>query len=127
MDTQAITAPDVGALDEERHILVTKATVLVVTTDEDYSAAGEFLVGVKGFLKRIGERLDGPCALAHEAHRSMTTLRNDMTGPCKKAETVVKGKMREYSQAQARKADAERRRLEAEAREVEEARRDAEA
>ena len=127
MDTQALTTPDVGELDEERHILVTKATALVVTTDEEYSEAGVFLGGVKRLLRRIGEQLDGPVQKAHEAHKAMTTLRNDLTGPCKKAETLVKGKMREYALAQSRKAADEQRQLEAEARKEEEARQEAEA
>lgn len=73
------------------------AEAMQITTDEDYNRAAEMLVSVKGLLKRIKDYWEPSIKSAYETHKSLTKKRSEMEDSPKKAESVLKRKMSDYT------------------------------
>jgi hypothetical protein len=121
----AVTVPT--AVDTEIGSYESAAQLLVVDSDEAYAASGELLLGIKDLRKEIADFFEPLIRKAHEAHRALTTARNEKELPLLRAEVAIKGKLDAYhrEQLRLRQEEADRQRREAEAEER--ARRDAEA
>jgi hypothetical protein len=119
---------EVAEIIEETQLVVQQAHAIVITNDDDYAAAGEFLTKeIKAALRAVKEAFDPIVTAAHQAHRAATQKRKEHQEPLLEAERIVKAAMGTYHQAQVaarRKLEQERldaARREAEARQLEEA------
>ncbi len=132
--TEAITEPiHIVEADEEQVIqqaleVIEQARAITIANDEDYEAAGVFLLeSVKAVRREINETFDPVVKAAHHAHKEAVAAKRKLTDPLDIAERVVKAAMGTYyqaQQAQIRKAEQQRlnaAREEAEARQLEEA------
>ncbi len=100
-----------------------KATALVITTDEELSAAGKMLTEIKKIQKQINASFDPVIKTAHSAHREAVALKKTVSAPLVQAEGIIKPKIAQYAaeQEKIRKAEEDRIRKEAEDREKAEA------
>lgn len=111
---EALTMPD-------------RAKSIAIITAEDYTAAGEFLLGIKAVRKRIDETFDPIIDKAHQAHKEALAQKKKVEAPLIEAEGIIKPKIAEYNSEQERIRKEEERRLAEVARKEEEERRLAEA
>ncbi len=98
---------------------------LVVTSADDFEAAGERLKTIKGLSKRIVDFFKPMKQAADATKKAILDAEKKLSVPLENAELLAKRAMLGYQQAEQRKADEERRRLQAEADEA--ARREREA
>jgi hypothetical protein len=112
--TAALIVPTeaTAALETQRDSIVTNAEALVVQNQGSLEAAGAMLTDfIKPMLKEIAEACDPVCSAANAAHKAATKQRKDLQAPLLEAETIVKGKMGTYVQAENRKRIAEEQRI----------------
>jgi hypothetical protein len=104
--------------------LETKANAIVIKSWDDYTAADQVLINIKEARKSpIFDRLNGLIKPLKEAVDAYYKLRREIEEPLDKAETSIKGKMRQWQIEDAEvKAKAERERQAAIAKAEEEAR-----
>lgn len=115
-------------LEQEGLTLRQQVDQLVVTNDETFVVAGEFLKGLRVYTKRVHEVFDPIVDSAHKAHKVAVDQRKSLLKPAEDAERLIKGRVAEYQDQQrrimeevARQAEQERLRLEAEAQAAAEA------
>jgi hypothetical protein len=104
--------------------LVVQATAMTVTDGPSFRAAGEFLVAVKGYIRRVRDLMDPVVDAANKAHKVAVAQRASLLSHAEGAERMLKARMAEYEREQDRRrreaeaaARAEQARLEREARE----------
>lgn len=87
---------------------------LSVKDDEGYRAAGEFLIAIKGFRKKVDDAFAPAVQKAHEAHKAIKALQNQAAAPLDEAERIIKPALAAYDQEQDRIRREEQDRLAAE-------------
>lgn len=98
--------------------ILDEARALRITTDEEYEAAGKFLVEVvKPGLARVDEVFDPNIRRWHEGHKAALEEKRGHAAPLLEAERIVKGGITGWRQEVARRQELERRKAEREARE----------
>lgn len=129
------TAQDLEPVDEQRlgkevTDIEFQAEALVVSSEDDYKAAGEFGVMLKRKAAQVVSFFKPMKDSAYQAHKAVCDREKAMLAPLKNAETIVKKSMaayveeqerkrRELEEAQRRAAEAERERKLREAEELE--------
>jgi chemotaxis protein histidine kinase CheA len=113
---------------EEQDLVVRQARALVISSVEDYDAAGKFLneVVVVG-KKKVWNFFEPFVRGADALHKMLTKARGENLAPWEEAESLIKSARVSYFAEQKRKQEAEMRERERIAREQEEARKRAEA
>ena len=86
-----------------------KAEGLIIATDDDNISAANFLMTIKGMIKKVKEKFAPAKDNAWKAHKAITALESEILMPLKKAELNLKGKMVAFE----RQAEIERQRLQA--------------
>lgn len=76
---------------------------MVIASEEKYQQAGEFLVGLKGALKKVGLLFDGMVAKAKASYDEALAVRGKFKNPLEAAEKQVKSGMQTYTLARNRK------------------------
>lgn len=104
-----------------------RARAIVISDDQTFIAAGDFVTEIKSLRKEIDSTFDPIIAAAHKAHQEAISQKRRHEAPLAEAEMIIKKSLTIYRDAQERRAAEERRRLEDEARKREEDRRLAEA
>lgn len=107
----AIETPEVKQLETETALLLTQAKEFRVTTPEQYQAAGNELMRIKGVRKKVDELFDPIVKRAHEAHKAALAAKKQLTDPLDQAEKAIKQALLVYNQEQQRKAKEEEERL----------------
>ena len=110
----AITAETAPAKAQD---FASMATLLPVTTDTEYSKAGDVLKQIKALRTEIGNAFDPIIKKAHEAHKEALSRKKDAEAPLVTADKALRSRMATYY------AEQERKRKEAEAAALAEARR----
>lgn len=118
----------VDELEKSENLVVRQAHALVISSDDDYAAAGEFLnkVIVAG-RNQVHEVFDDDVAYAHQGHQRALAKRARYLEPWESAEALVKKARVDYYQQAEAKRKAEQQAREAAARKLEEDRRRQEA
>lgn len=89
--------------------LADRARSMVVTTDQEFETAAEFLKVVKAMASKVKAIFDPVVARAHEAHKAATAARAQVLSPITEAEGVVKRSMSAFVDRREReRAEAER-------------------
>ena len=92
-----------------------RAKALTIVTNEDYTAADNFCVGLKGLEKEIDAAWDSHIATAFQAHRALVAKKKIYAEPVDAARRLVKGKMAIFADQQEKLRREEESRLQAEA------------
>lgn len=111
MEMTTIEAPETGQLVAQGADLIAQAEALVVDSPESYAVAGVAVVEVKGVRKRIAALFKDAVGKAHQAHRAMCSLRDQVDNVPKNAETILKKKLGDYDREEERKRREEEERL----------------
>lgn len=111
METTTIEAPETGQLVAQGADIIAQAQALVVDSPESYAVAGVAVVEVKGVRKRIAALFKDAVGKAHQAHRAMCSLRDQVDNVPKNAETILKKKLGDYDREEERKRREEEDRL----------------
>lgn len=93
---------NIETIEKETHALITKAESFQITTQTDYSAAGEFLKVVKELEKEVKATFEPIVRKAHEAHKEAKFQENKHLEPIKTAEQTIKARMVTYYNEQER-------------------------
>ena len=128
--TQELEPVDEKQLGREVTDIEFQAEAMMIGSDEDYKAAGEFGVMLKRKAAEVTNFFKPMKDSAHQAHKAVCDREKAMLAPLKKAETIIKRSMsayveeqerkrREMEAAQRRAAEAERERKLREAAELE--------
>jgi len=134
MTTTALTVPkEANEVAEEGLILITQADELVVTDAESFEQGGQFLLVLKKYQKRVREIMDPIVKAADAAHKVAVRQRGVLLDPAVQAETIVKGRLTAWEQAEqarlkaaAQQSEETARRLAEQAKQAEVARLEAE-
>jgi len=113
----------VVVIEKRTQDLTKQATSIVISTQDHYEKANEFLRAVKGLQKEIHATFDPIVAAAYKTHQEATSKRKEHLMPAVSAEIVVKNKMIVYSDEQEAIRREEQRRIDAKARAEEERKR----
>jgi hypothetical protein len=121
------TEVNTKVIEEKTNDLVIQAKNLVVSNQDQYNNASDFLKTIKALQKEVVETFADAKKKAHEAHKAITAAETKHLNPLKIAESVSKKAITDYVQEEQRKAriaaQAEQERL----RKIEEEKRIAEA
>ena len=121
--TEKVTAVmNIPAAEEERKLstqvsdIEFRAESIVITDDETYAQAADFVKEVKKMLKSVKDFFKPMKDQAHKAHAEICKRENEMTEPLANAEKILKASMGNFAAIQERKRreEAERARLETE-------------
>lgn len=107
--------------------LVTRAKALVITTDEEYQAAAEFLNAVSALRKAIKAEYDPLADAANVTHKKITSRRAELLANPDNAERIAKGTISAYLNEQRVKREKQAAEAQSMLRKQEEDRRLAEA
>lgn len=113
-------APDTSDLRTEGSALVQRATAIIITDDETFKLACDFLADVAARRKTIVEKFADPKRKAHDAHKSVCALEAELLEIVSRAENEAKRRISAYRTAQERITEDNRRAAEADARKLEE-------
>ena len=113
----------VVVIEKRTQDLTKQATSIVISTQDHYEKANEFLRAVKGLQKEIHSTFDPIVEAAHRTHKEATSKRKEHLDPVIGAEGIVKDKMIAYSDEQERLRQEEQRKIDAKARIEEEKKR----
>lgn len=111
----AVAMPDGTAFKDKAVSVLLQANELTVTNDDQFSVAGNFLRGLKGFLKELDDTFDNSIRAASLAHKAALATKKNLAEPIEQAEIVVKAKLGVYRTEQERLKAAERLKLEQDA------------
>jgi hypothetical protein len=106
--------------------IIKEAQALTITNPEQYTKAAHFLKGVKTLGKEIKATFDEPIKAAHAAHKAIVAAKKKHEGPLLEAESLVKGKISTWTEAESRRMEGEREAKAKGGMEIEEAKRKAE-
>lgn len=96
----------------------TRAEGLAIRSDLDLDACYEALKELKRMMARISDDLDEPIKRAHDAHKSLTTLKKKHMDPLVAAETELKRRAGQYTQLRQAKLEEAQRAAERAARQA---------
>lgn len=89
-------SPETDALQKQSAELVVRANTAVISTDEQYQAAGRELVAVVSLKKTIEAAFAAPKKAAHEAHKKILALECSLLKGPASAERIIKAKMLDF-------------------------------
>lgn len=121
--TERVTAVmNISTAEEEKQLsaqvsdIEFKAEGIVITDEETYNQAADFIKEIKRKIKSVKEFFKPMKDQAHKAHAEICKRENEMTEPLTNAEKILKASMGNFAAIQERKRreEAERARLEAE-------------
>ena len=99
---------------QESRSMLDRAHALRVNCDEDYSEAGEFILGCKALIKRITEAHQANIDRWHAGHKEAIRERDENLIPVKSALDLVSQLAISYKKEQDRLAEEERKQIERE-------------
>lgn len=108
-----LSTPELTAVEQEGLILAGQAEDLVIDTDEDFRAAGLFLVNLKTYQKRVTEIFAPVVKATHEAHKAAVAQREKLLAGATEAERILKAAVVTYERQQSAGREALRRQQEA--------------
>lgn len=113
--------PDTKVMDAKALTYLEFANEIAIANDEQYVAAGQFVLDVKKLLKEINDTFDDPIKKQREALESLRDAKKKHAEPLEKAEGIVKPKLVEWKKESDRRCAELEKKLqkEAEAREAE--------
>lgn len=97
-------------------------SIVVISTSEDYTVAGELFTTIKGVMKQVDESFDPIIQKAHQAHKEAVAQKKKIYEPLETVSRHVKKVMGDYDTEQERIRKAEEARLQEIARKQEEER-----
>ncbi|PWM00655.1 MAG: hypothetical protein DBY06_05940 [Clostridiales bacterium] len=86
-------------LESSGQLTVREARGLSIENQQDYEAAGRFLVEIKARAKQVKDYWAQPKDAAKNAHQAIVDREKAMLAPLREAERVVKGSMVQYQRA----------------------------
>ena len=113
---------EIKKLEEKSTGIIKQANEIVIISQQQYTAAGVFLKGVKGLMKEINATFDPIVKKAHEAHKEAKAQQKKHLDPLESAERTIKGKMSNYYLEQERKRQEEQAKRDEQARREEQKR-----
>lgn len=119
--------PETDAMQKQSVELVVRANAVLVTTDEEYEAAGRELFAVASLRKAITEAFAAPKKAAHDAHKKIVALEASLLDGPSSAERILKAKMLEFKRAEELRRQQAAAKVSAQMRKDEEDRRIAQA
>ena len=122
-----IETPDTSEVENETHIMVGRASALVIDSPESLGLGAEFLRDLRTAKLKIKAVFDPARMSADKAHKQIVAASRKVTEPIARAESLVKGKIGAYRVQVEAERRAEEQRLAAVARKQDEERRLAEA
>lgn len=105
---------DLQIIQRESTSMLDKAKGLTVLCDEDYTVAGEFIMGCKALQKKIEEYHNPIVAQWHDGHKASIQRRDQDLDPVKQAIRIASASALTYKQEQERLAREEAQRIERE-------------
>lgn len=93
------------------HEWLAKAKQWHIQSAGDYLMASEFLKEILANQKRVETVKKGPAKITDDAHKAVLAFFNKFLIPLKEAETVMRGLMKAYADAEDRKRRAEEERI----------------
>jgi len=114
---------EIVVIEKRTQDLTKQATSIVISTQDHYEKANEFLRAVKGLQKEIHSTFDPIVEAAHRTHKEATSKRKEHLDPVIGAEGIVKDKMIAYDDKMEAIRREEQRKIDAKAREEEERKR----
>lgn len=102
---------------QESNLAIQYANDMVITDNESYEVAGNWLRDLKTYTKKVQEYWKPIKEQAHKAWKSICEKEKAILDPINKAEAIVKQKMAEYQRQQEAKERAMREELERRQRE----------
>jgi len=110
---------EITVIEKKAVATIERANSLVITNQQQYVAATDFLKGIKALEKEVEEAFDPIIEKAHQAHKEALLQKDKYYKPLINAERLIKGKIGTYNMEQERlqKEQEERLRREAEERE----------
>lgn len=95
---------------------VDKARAIVIKTNEDFTAADQFSMGLKALEKEVDAAYDEHIAAAFAAHKSLVAKKKKYAEPIDEARKIIRAKMGAYQDEQEALRVAEEARLRIEAK-----------
>lgn len=89
MTTETISN-DIAVLESEANVVLNKAIVFTIKTQQDYDSAAIFIRGVKGLKKKVEETFRPIVTKAHAAWKEAKDKENKHLQPLQEAEQIVK-------------------------------------
>jgi hypothetical protein len=116
-NTITLTQPDPDGYNKRGVQIIEQSKAMTVTDDTTMAGAGEMLLSIKTITKNLETEFADPVKKAHEAHKSMVSLRDRAKAPFEEAEKILKKLIGDYLTAVEKKRleESERIRKEAEA------------
>lgn len=99
---ELIDRSDAKLIEEETSAIVMAARSIQIVTQEDATAAGEFLKRCKGLLRRIGDAFGPHVERAYKAHKELVAFQRQAEKPAQEAEATVKSKLSAWTMEQER-------------------------
>lgn len=115
-----IALPNTEEINRKTVEAVQFAKSMVISTNEEYVQATEFVKGLKKLEKEIKDTFSEPKDLAFKAHRSIVAAESKHLEPIQEATRILNPKVAGYLEEQDRKRREEEKRLQDEARKREE-------
>lgn len=94
--------PEEAKLDQEVSLIEQRASSVVITSDDDFAAAGEMTKQVKEMQKQVTEYWEPMRKSTYDAYTAVNQHKKEMLDPLAKAEKILKLKMSDYSKEQER-------------------------
>lgn len=108
-DSAEVMRPIVSAI-------VARAQAVEITDAESYCSAANLLLQIKDGRKSVDKKFEKTVKAAHEAHKSVLALKNEVAAPLDKAEAILKPKLIAWKKKEEEAQKAEEARLQAEAK-----------
>ena len=103
---------EIKELDQKALNYVESANLFDITTNQNYEAAGAFLVSLKKLQKEIDETFKPIIKKAHDTHKETLAQSKKHSKPVKEAEVIIKKKISVYIDECEKKRRKEQLRLE---------------
>jgi len=88
-----------------------KVSNIIVSNAETFNYASEMVLNFSNLKKKINEYWIEPIKKANEAHKALTTKRNEMLRPIEANEKIIRARISSYLTEQKRKRDEEQRKI----------------
>lgn len=104
-------------LQQETSLVIQKVSTLTINDHKDFEAAGNMLVELKTYIKKVQDFWKEPKEAAHKAWKNICEKEKAMLEPLQQAEKLIKTKMAEFQKEQEAKQRAIQEELERKQRE----------
>lgn len=105
---------NIQAIEKSVTTFVDSAGRMLITSDEQLTAANEKLLAIKKYIKSVDEQLDPARSKAYAAYQEILGLIKKIKSPLEKLEQAIKGEMGRYMSERDRQRREEAARLERE-------------